>query len=65
MIDNTVINLYELIYDNEGENKFNCLFLVNDYCDIGTLMNRDNINYNHYHNPNLIKFSYANYILPN
>lgn len=53
-----VINLYELIYDNEGENKFNCLFLVNDYCDIGTLMNRDNINYNHYHNPNLIKFFY-------
>lgn len=53
-----VINLYELIYDNEGENKFNCLFLVNDYCDIGALMNRDNINFNHYHNPKLINFFY-------
>ena len=53
-----IINLYELIYDNEGENKFSNLYVVTDYCSIGTIMNRDSINFNHYHNPNLIKYFY-------
>ena len=53
-----IINLYELIYDNEGENKFSNLYIVTDYCPIGTIMNRDSQNFNHYHNPNLIKYFY-------
>ena len=53
-----IINTYELIYDNEGENKCFNLYLVNDYCDIGTIMNRDSEFYNHYHNPLLIKYFY-------
>lgn len=55
-----IINLYELIYDNEGENKYTDLFLITDYCEIGTIMNRDNEYYNHYHNPLLIKFFFPN-----
>ena len=53
-----VISLYELIYDNINREPF--LYLINDYCDIGPIMNRDNINYNHFHNPNLIKFLFPN-----
>ena len=53
-----IIHLYELIYDNEGENKFYNLYVVNDYCEIGTIMNRDTENYNHFHNPLLIKYFY-------
>ena len=53
-----IINLYELIYDNEGDNRFSSLYLVTDYCSIGTIMNRDSQNFNHYHNPNLIKYFY-------
>ena len=51
-----IINLYELIYDNEGEYRFSRLYLVTDYYPIGTIMNRDSQNYNHFHNPNLIKY---------
>ena len=53
-----IINLYELIYDNDGQNKFSNLYLVTDFCPIGTIMNRDSLNFNHYHNPNLIKYFY-------
>ena len=53
------LNLYELIYDNEGEEKYSNIYVVTDYCAIGTLMNRDSINFNHYHNPLLIKYFYA------
>ena len=53
-----IIKLYELIYDNEGENKFSKIYLVTDYCPIGTIMNRDSIDFNHYHNPLLIKYFY-------
>ena len=56
-----VINFYELIYDNESENKFYNLYLVNDYCDIGMIMNRDTENYNHFHNPLLIKYFYPEF----
>jgi len=52
------LTLYELIYDNEGENKYSNIYVITDYCSIGTLMNRDNINFNHYHNPLLIKYFY-------
>jgi serine/threonine protein kinase len=53
-----IINIYELIYDNEGENKTFNLYMVNDYCEIGTIMNRDTENYNHFHNPLFIKYFY-------
>jgi hypothetical protein len=32
--------------------------LLNDYCEIGTIMNRDTENYNHFHNPLFIKYFY-------
>ena len=53
-----IVNIYELIYDNEGENKYFNLYIVNDYCDIGKIMNRDTENFNHFHNPLLIKYFY-------
>jgi len=53
-----IISMYELIYDNEGENKYYNLYLVNNFCDIGTIMNRDSEFFNHYHNPFLIKYFY-------
>ncbi len=53
-----VISLFELIYDNISREPF--LYLINDYCDIGPIMKRDDINYNHFHNPLLIKFLYPN-----
>ena len=53
-----IVNIYELIYDNEGENKYFNLYIVNDYCDIGKIMNRDTENYNHFHNQLLIKYFY-------
>ena len=53
-----VISLYELIYDNISREPF--LYLINDYCDIGPIMKRDEINYNHFHNPLLIKFFFPN-----
>ena len=58
-----IINFYELIYDNEGENKTFNLYAVTDYCPIGTIMNRDTENYNHFHNPLLIKFYYPKIVL--
>ena len=57
--ENEYINsFYELIYDNEGENKIFNLYMVTDYYPIGTIMNRDTENYNHFHNPLLIKYFY-------
>ena len=53
-----IINLYELIYNNEGEDRYSNLYVIIDYCPIGTLMNRDSQVYNHYHNPLLIKYFY-------
>ena len=53
-----VISLFQLIYDNISREPF--LYLINDYCDIGPIMKRDDINYNHFHNPFLIKFLYPN-----
>ena len=58
-----IINLYELIYDNEGENKYSNLYVITDYCPIGTLMNRDTQVYNHYHNPLLINYFYPEFHL--
>lgn len=46
-----VIKIQELIFSNT--NQF--LYVITDYCDIGPIMNRDNIDYNHYHNPRLVK----------
>ena len=51
-------NIFELIYDNEGENKTFNLYIVTDYFQIGTIMNRDNEEFNHFHNPLLIKYFY-------
>ena len=53
-----IINLYELIYDNEGDNRFSSIYIVTDYCSIGNIMNMDMQFYNHYHNPLLIKYFY-------
>ena len=53
-----IINLYELIYDNEGENRFSTIYIITDYCSIGNIMNMDMQFYNHYHNPLLIKYFY-------
>ena len=47
-----VIQLYELLFDIENKHPY--IYLVNDYCDIGPIMNRDQIEFNHFHNPKLI-----------
>ena len=57
--ENEYINsFYELIYDNESENKTFNLYMVTDYYPIGTIMNRDTENYNHFYNPLLVKYFY-------
>ena len=48
-----VIQLYELLFDIDHKHPY--IYLVNDYCDIGPIMNRDQIEFNHFHNPKLIK----------
>ena len=48
-----VIQLYELLFDIDNKHPY--IYLINDYCDIGPIMNRDQIEFNHFHNPKLIK----------
>ena len=47
-----VIKLHEVLYNAE----FPYLYLVTDFCDLGPIMQRDHINYNHFHSDKIIKF---------
>lgn len=46
-----VVKIQELIYSNSHQ----FLYIITEYYDVGPIMNRDNIKYNHYHNPKLVE----------
>ena len=51
-----VVKLYQILFDLINNNQY--LYLITDYYDCGCIMNRDDVNYNHFHNPKLIKCFY-------
>ena len=54
-----VVTLFEVLYDEERNFPF--LYLVTDFCDLGPIMGRDQINFNHFHNVKLINHFIGKY----
>ena len=47
-----IVKLHEVIYNPSHQ----YIYLITEYCDLGTIMNKHQETYDYYHNPNLIKF---------
>ena len=51
-----VVKLFQILFDFNNNHQY--LYLINEFFDCGCIMNRDNVNYNHFHNPKIIKCFY-------
>jgi serine/threonine protein kinase len=54
-----IAKLYEVIYNPSHQ----FIYLITEYCDIGTIMNKHKETFEYYHNPNLIKYFISNFFL--
>lgn len=45
-----IVELYEVLISNSHP----FMYLITEYCDLGTIMNKDKINFNYFHNVSLI-----------